>query len=84
MTFVDPRFVELPPGNPSHDKAKASKSFSPKAAFRFNADIDFDNMRTLHTFPVDRGHGLPPPKATSDLISPWLRPWQGFFGRRRP
>jgi len=61
-----------------------SIAFRPKAAYRFNATIDFDNMRTLHTFPVDRVHGLPPTKATSDLISPWLRPWQGFFGRRRP
>ena len=78
------RFVELPPGNPSHDGAKGSKSFSPKAAFRFNANIDFDNMRTLHTFAVDRGPGLPPTKASSDLTAPWLRPWLGLFGRTTP
>jgi hypothetical protein len=57
----------------------------PKAAYRFNADIDFDNMRTLHTFSVDRDGGLPPTPASSDLTAPWLRPWKGFFGsRRRP
>ena len=39
----------------SNDPDKASNPFSPKAAYRFNADIDFDNMRTIHTFPVDRG-----------------------------
>jgi hypothetical protein len=78
------KFVELPPGNPSNDPGQAAKSFSPKAAYRFNANIDFDNMRTLHTFAVDRGHGLPPTKVTSDLTAPWLRPWRGFFGPQQP
>ena len=59
-------------------------TFKPRAAFRFNANIDFDNMKTLHTFSVDRGHGLPPTKATNDMIAPWLVPWQGFFGGRKP
>jgi len=77
------RFVELPPGNPSRDPGKASRSFSPKAAFRFNADIDFDNMRTLHTF-VDQGQKPPPGNASSDLTAPWLRPWLGLFGPGRP
>lgn len=54
------------------------------AGYRFNADIDFDNMRTLHTFPADRGGGLPPTPGSSDLTAPWLRPWKGFFGPRRP
>jgi hypothetical protein len=75
-------FVDLPPGKPRIEGKP--QAFRPKAAYRFNATIDFDNMRTLHTFAVDRGPGLPPSKATSDLISPWLRPWQGFFGKRRP
>jgi len=55
-----------------------------RAGYRFNADIDFDQMRTLHTFSVDRGRGLPPTPASSDLTAPWLRPWKGFFGPRRP
>jgi hypothetical protein len=77
------RFVELPPGNPS-DRNKPFKTFHPKVAYRFTADIDFDNMLTLHTFSVDRPD-LPPTKSTSDLIAPWLRPWRGlFFGRGRP
>jgi hypothetical protein len=75
------RFVELPPGNPTGESA--SKSFHPKAAYRFTADIDFDNMLTLHTFSVDRP-GLPPTKPTSDLIAPWLRPWRGFFLGQKP
>lgn len=58
-------------------------SFVPTAAFRFNATIDFDNMRTLHTFPIDRGNGLPPTRTTDDMVATWLRPWQGFFGKRR-
>ena len=78
------RFVELPPGNPSDNKADAAKIFSPKAAFRFNANIDFDNMRTLHTFAVDMGHGLQPTKVTSDLTAPWLRPLRGLFRSHQP
>ena len=78
------RYVELPPGRPSREDSGRPNTFRPKAAYRFNANIDFDNMRTLHTFAVDRGPGLPPSAASSDLTAPWLRPWQGFFGPRRP
>lgn len=74
------RFIELPPGNPSDNEADASRSFSPKAAYRFNANIDFDNMRTLHTFPVDQGPGMAPTPVKGDLTAPWLRPWRGLFG----
>lgn len=73
-------FVDLPPDKPRIDGKP--DSFRPKAAYRFNATIDFDNMRTLHTFPVDPGPGLPRAKVTSDLAAPWLRPWLGFFGPR--
>lgn len=73
------RFIELPPGNPSDDPADASQSFSPKAAYRFNADIDFDNMHALHTFAADRGPDLPPTPASGDLTAPWLRPWRGLL-----
>jgi hypothetical protein len=51
------------------------------AAFRFNARIDFDEMRTLHTFPVKIGNQSRPP---DDWIVPWLRPWKGFVMRTRP
>lgn len=73
------RFIELPPGNPSQNSADASHAFNPKAAFRFNADIDFDNMRTLHTFAVDGGPGRAPTPAKGDMTAPWLRPWRGLF-----
>ena len=53
--------------------------FQPIAAMRFNADINFDEMRTIHTFSVDRGPGLKPVPASSDLISRAFRPWRGFF-----
>jgi len=59
-------------------------TFRPKAGFRFNADIDFDQMRTIHTFPVDRGPGLPPVPASSDLVARWLRPLRGFLGPASP
>ena len=73
------RFVELPPGNPSGDAADASRPFRPKAAYRFNASIDFDNMRTLHTFGRDPGPGRAAAPADGDLTAPWLRPWRGLF-----
>jgi hypothetical protein len=50
------------------------------AAFRFNARIDFDQMRTLHTFPIKSATGARPP---DDWIVPWLRPWKGFVTRTR-
>jgi len=59
-------------------------ALQPKAAYRFNADINFDEMRTIHTFPVDRGPGLPPVPASSDLVSRLFRPWRGFFARPHP
>jgi hypothetical protein len=77
------RFVELPPPKTQQGGVGATNSFSPKAAFRFNANIDFDNMRTLHTFAVDRGSGLPPTKMTNDTTAPWLVPWRGLLGAKR-
>jgi hypothetical protein len=59
-------------------------TFKPKAAYRFGADIDFDNMRTLYNFPVDRGPGLAATPAGGDMLAPWLRPLRGFFGPRAP
>ena len=55
---------------------------TPKAAFRFKTDIDFDDMRTLHTFPVD-GQPAPPPRPPRDdsLLTPWLRPLRAFWSR---
>jgi hypothetical protein len=73
-------FLGLPPGPPTGTEY----GFRPKVAYRFNADINFDQMRTTYTFPVDRGPDLPPVKVTRDLASDWYRPWAGFFaGRRR-
>jgi hypothetical protein len=50
------------------------------AAFEFGARIDFDEMRTLHTFPVDGSAG---PRSADDWTSPWLTPWRGFVGGAR-
>ncbi len=77
-------FIRLGAGSDPSDVGDLSKTCNPIAAYRFNADIDFDEMRTLHTFPIDRGPGLPPTPAASDLVAPWLRPWAGFFGPKRP
>ena len=53
-----------------------------KAAFRFNADIDFDDMRTIHTFAVER-RGLKAVPKRSDLDFGWARALGGFFGPRK-
>ena len=58
------------------------KPFKPTAAYRFGADIDFDNMRTLYNFPIDPPDGGPPSVAHGDMLAPWLRPLRGFFGPR--
>lgn len=55
-------------------------SIDPVAAFKFKADIDYDEMRVTHNFPIDRGDGYPPTQASSDLTSRWARPLKGFFG----
>ena len=54
-----------------------------RAAFTFKADIEFDDMRTIHTFPVDRGRGLAPVHQHSDLAAKWARALSGFFGAKR-
>jgi hypothetical protein len=56
--------------------------FNPVAAFSFDTTIDFDNMRTLHTFPIERADGRPPSPPSDDMIATALRPLQGFFGKR--
>jgi hypothetical protein len=47
------------------------------------ADINFDTMRVIREFPIDRDGGLPPTPGSSDLIARWYRPLRGFFGPRR-
>lgn len=52
----------------------------PVAGYRFQADIDYDQMRVIHSFAIDREGGLPPIPAQSDLTANWARPLKGFFG----
>jgi hypothetical protein len=54
------------------------------AAFSFNADIDFDSVRPLHTFVADgKRLSLADQPLADSPISPWLLPWRGFLGPRR-
>ena len=56
----------------------------PRAGYRFNATIDFDEMEVVHTFPARAGGpGLPPWPVTNNLTARWARPWLGFFGQPR-
>jgi len=71
-------FHDVPANTPGMKHA-----IEPKAAFRFQADIDFGQMLTLHTFPVDRGPRLAPVPASSNLAAPWARPWLGLLRPER-
>jgi hypothetical protein len=59
-------------------------TIKPKAAFQFTADIEFDEMRTIFTFPLDRGPNLAPVRQTRDIVARWARPWRGFFFGQPP
>ncbi|WP_072381087.1 hypothetical protein [Novosphingobium sp. NDB2Meth1] len=66
------------------DKKPTGKphSVNTVAARRFEADINFDTLRVIREFPIDRD-GVPPTPGASDLVSRWYRPLRGFFGPRR-
>ncbi len=53
------------------------------AAYRFEADINYDNTRTLHNFPVD-GQRAAALGSADGLLSPFLKPLAGFIQRRAP
>jgi len=77
-------FLKLPDPDAEVAPTGRSYSFQPKAAYRFNANIDFDEMRTVHTFtPVFPG-AAGGPSVPGQLLAPRLRPWQGFFRRPGP
>ena len=48
----------------------------PKAAFRFDADMAFDDMRTVHTFASE---GYEAGAREGDARSSWARAWEGFW-----
>ena len=77
-------FLELPAEGSPTKNAGPPYVFMPRAAYRFNANIDFDQMRTVHTF--DTGPGTDPRAlaANGGLIAPWLKPWRGLFARPKP
>lgn len=74
-------FLDVPE-NTSVDKS-VDRPFSPvvKAAFKFNANIHFDDMRTLHTFAVSPGPGLPPAKIMDDTLSQGFRLLRNFLAK---
>lgn len=59
-------------------------SIAAHAAFGFTADLDFDEMSTLHTFPVDGDDCDPVDEGGAGMLSPWLRPWWGLFNPQPP
>lgn len=57
----------------------AAMSTHPVAGFRFTADIDYDQMRVIHEFPIEAHDGIAPRKGRSDLAAAWFRPWKGLI-----
>jgi len=52
----------------------------PALACSFTSEIDYDEQSILYTYvsPDDPRGGRP----TGNMISPWLKPWMGFWARR--
>jgi hypothetical protein len=62
------------------DDASQTVTLPARAAFGFHANLDFDEMRTLHTFPVDGADDCAQqPNAPGAMLSPWLKPWWGLL-----
>jgi hypothetical protein len=75
-------FLDAPENASPLKAAFQDAACKPRAAFRFKTDIDFDDMRTLHTFPVDDQPAPPPgPSRVDSMISPWLRPLRAFWSK---
>lgn len=66
-------FLEIP-------KDGTSINVDPIAAYTFNADLDFEDMRRIYRFPIDAMNGAPATSVERDVVAPWFRPWRGFFG----
>jgi len=62
------------------DKIGKSIKTKPLAAYRFNADIDFDSMSVVYDFPLEGPKGTPNHPASSNIDARWYRPLKGFFG----
>lgn len=75
------QLLQLVSPSPLPEQEEAPVPIRPRAAFTFNADIDFDDMRTLHTFDTRKRSGDPVTEKVGDLAAPWARPWRGLFSR---
>lgn len=64
------------------DQAMNGRKAKVVGAFRFTADVSFDNMHVLHEFPIRRSDGTEMRPAYSSLTARWFRPLKGFFGKK--
>ncbi|MBY6218452.1 hypothetical protein [Qipengyuania aquimaris] len=67
------------PKEPTGEKIRVDA----QAAFKFEADIDFDQMRIIRNVPIQDRFGHYVTEGSEDLASPWFRPWRGFFSGRK-
>lgn len=61
------------------DQTNAAIPLSVQAAFAFRANLDFDEMRTLHTFKVDDDVCVQQPNQPGAMLSPNLAPLWGLI-----
>jgi hypothetical protein len=81
-SFAEIAGIFLPDGlNPETDHFDKTRKapVTARAAFSFTANLDFDEMATLHTFPVDGDEVDPVDEGGAGMLAPWLRPWWGLF-----
>ncbi|HEY1880312.1 MAG TPA: hypothetical protein VGG68_10295 [Caulobacteraceae bacterium] len=67
------------PNTPGPATADPKVSIAAHAAFGFTANLDFDEMSTLHTFPVEGDDCASVDGGGAGMLSPWLRPWWGLI-----
>jgi hypothetical protein len=67
------------PSTPDPATGNTKVGIAAHAAFGFTANLDFDEMSTLHTFPVEGDECDPVDEGGAGMLSPWLRPWWGLI-----
>ncbi len=80
---TDGSFAEIAriflPSAPDPESTETRIAIAARAAMGFTANLDFDEMSTLHTFPVDGDECEPVDEGGAGMLSPWLKPWWGLF-----
>jgi hypothetical protein len=81
-TFMNLDLAGAEPGLGPSDASRVR--LKPSLVYSFTADIDYDRIRTLHTFLSAEDKGVPGRQPHGDTaVGGWFLPLLGFFGRPR-